>query len=235
MPRARETPIVKLVQKEFKSKADADKAVEMAAYMKTAMPFYGVQKPDRIPIYKLLKKEFPAQSHEQYVDNVRALWQLPHREEKYAALEYACMFPQYINVESLELYAQLIESGAWWDFVDVVAINLVGHAYLKERLKMKGTIDRWSGAKDMWVRRSSLICHNHHKAQTDREQLFATCLKLSHEKEFFIRKAIGWALREYSYVDGKGVKKFLNDNRDTLSPLSFREGAKGLIRSGLMK
>ncbi|HEY9718777.1 MAG TPA: DNA alkylation repair protein [Trichormus sp.] len=228
-------PIVQFVQERFRAKADAGKAVEMAAYMKTEMPFYGVQKPDRLPIYKELAKAFLPQNRKDYERNILSLWSQPHREEKYAALEYACMFPTHVTAGSLPLYEELIRSGAWWDFVDVVAINLVGHAFLNNRKAIKGTINAWSGDADMWIRRTSLICHNHHKRDTDQTQLFKTCLKLSDEKEFFIRKAIGWALREYSYVDPKAVQEFVLANRNRLSPLSFKEGTKQLVRSGYMK
>jgi 3-methyladenine DNA glycosylase AlkD len=86
----------------------------------------------------------------------------------------------------------------------------------------------------MWVRRTAIISHNHHKAKTDGAQLFDHCLRRAHEKEFFIRKAIGWALREYSYANPDGVRDFLLKNRDKLSPLSFSEGAKRLSKAGLM-
>lgn len=227
--------IVSFLQKELKAQADAKKAVEMAAYMKTEMPFYGVQKPERVQIYKMLKKQFPPGSAREYAKNVRRMWALPHREEKYAALEYACMFPQFITVDSIELYSSLIREGAWWDFVDVVAINLVGQVLLLDRSNLKETIDSWSDDDDMWIRRTSLICHNHHKAKTDRKQLFDTCLKLSGEKEFFIRKAIGWALREYSYANPDAVRSFVTRHKGKLSPLSFREATKQLVRSGFME
>jgi 3-methyladenine DNA glycosylase AlkD len=229
----RKRPIAAFVQKQFAAKADAGKAVEMAAYMKTEMPFYGIQKPDRLPVYKQLAKMFPASNKGDYEENILALWNLPHREEKYAALEYACMFPDHVSERSIELYEHLIRSGAWWDFVDVVAINLVGHAYRNERKKIYPIIEKWTGDRDMWIRRTSVICHNHHKGETDEKQLFRTSLKLCPEKEFFIRKGIGWALREYSYVAPDSVHSFVHKHKDKLSPLTFRESMKQLLRSGM--
>ncbi len=227
--------ICQFVQTEMAKKADPNKAIEMAAYMKTEMPFYGVQKPERLPIYKELQKKFIPSDQNQYRKNVLSLWSLPHREEKYAALEYASAFRTFATPETMPLFRQLIEDGAWWDFVDPIAINLVGHAFIKFRPDLHQEIIEWSNDQNMWIRRTSLICQNHHKKQTDEKLLFATCLHLCHEKEFFIRKAIGWALREYSYTAPVSVKAFIIKNQDRLSPLSFREAAKQLVRSGELK
>jgi 3-methyladenine DNA glycosylase AlkD len=227
--------LVKHVQKRFRALADAEKAPAMMAYMKTDMPFYGIQKPDRVPVYKEIKKQFVPESQKEYEECVLALWRLPHREEKYAALDYAQQFKDFKNHRSLPLYERLVREGAWWDFVDVIAIVLVGDALMSERAKVRKDMDRFVKDKDMWIRRTALLCQNHHKKETDQEQLFDYCARLSHEKEFFIRKAIGWALREYSYTSPKSVMNFLKANKNNLSVLSYREGAKGLIRKGLMQ
>ena len=205
------------------------KKIGMAAYMKTDMPFYGIQKPERLPIYRQMVKQFPATSRKAYEANVQALWALPHREEKYAALEYAFNFPDFTDTKSIPLYESLIRDGAWWDFVDPLAINLVGHAFLKDRATITKIMKKWTDDQDMWIRRSSIICQNHHKKQTDENLLLETCLKLAHEKEFFIRKAIGWALREYSYTAPNAVARFSELNRDKLSNLSYREATKRLV------
>lgn len=225
--------LLKFTKQEFALKACPEKAIEMAAYMKTKTPFYGIQKPDRLPIYKHIRKNFAPNNQDQYKQAVIALWNLPHREEKYLALDYACHFNDFITVESLPLYEQLVREGAWWDFVDVLAIHLVGKVYLKDR-KIKTVMNKWINDQDMWIRRSAILSQNAHKSQTDANVLFDFCLKRADEKEFFIRKAIGWALREYSYISPKEVKQFLLKNQNLLSPLSFREGAKGLMREGLM-
>lgn len=227
-------PILDHVVDSFARLANAELAIGMAAYMKTDMRFYGIQKPDRIPIYRELKKSFAPKSQREYESNVRALWAHSHREVKYASIEYASAFPQYVNASSVPLYEQMVRSGAWWDFVDPLAINLIGHAFRAERPTIEKTILRYRDDDDMWIRRTSLICQNHHKEETDETLLFETCLHLAHEKEFFIRKAIGWALREYSYRAPNAVRKFLAKNKTKLSPLSYNEGAKALIRKGLM-
>lgn len=226
--------LVEFVQTEFRRLADPDKAEPMAKYMRTTMPFYGIQKPERVPIYRQIKKNFAPGSAEQYKENILALWNLPHREEKYSAIQYATMFRDYINFGSIPLYERLIREGAWWDLVDPLATDLVSAAQLKERNKVRPVMDRWVADDDMWVRRASVLSQNHHKKLTDQDQLFEYCLRLCHEKEFFIRKAIGWALREYSYAEPSAVKSFLKKHKNSLSPLSFKEGAKQLIRAGIM-
>lgn len=227
-----EKTLIALVQKELHARANAGKAKEMQAYMRTEMPFYGVQKPERTPIYRQVASEFCPASPAEYEKYVLALWNLPHREEKYIALDYACRFKSMITPERMPLFRKLIEEGAWWDFVDVVAVNLVGQILLQNREKTKKLIDLWGDDDDMWIRRTSIICHNHHKEQTDHRQLFSTCTRLMPEKEFFIRKAIGWALREYSYHAPDAVIDFVTKNESALSPLSYREAVKALVRNG---
>lgn len=226
--------LVEFVQKHLKAKRNAVKAKEMAAYMKTDMPFYGVQKPERELIYKQIKKDFKPANIKEYEQGVRALWELDHREEKYTALTLACQNDEFITSKSMPLFEDLIREGAWWDFVDVIAIDLVGRAFLKERKLLRPVMYEWIEDDDFWIRRTAIISQNKHKTETDEKQLFHHCLAQAHEKEFFIRKSIGWALRNYSYVEPKNVKRFLNANKDRLSPLSYREGAKQLMRKGLV-
>lgn len=227
--------LAEFVCAQFKAIADPLKASEMQAYMKTQMPFYGVQKPARELVYKQIRKEFCPQNIEDYISGVKALWANKHRELKYTAIDYAMSFDRYILPESLALYIELVEDGQWWDFVDPIAIHLIGRAYYKERRKVKSKVESLVKNKNMWLRRSAILVHNAHKDQTDQEQLFRHALLLAHESEFFIRKAIGWALRDYSYVDAKAVIGFLTKHKNELSGLTYREGAKALLRKGLMK
>ena len=219
---------VHFVAHELNSLRDQKKAIEMAAYMKTTMPFYGVQKPDRVPIFRELKAEYRPDSSDEYLEIVSALWSQRYREEKYFAINYAEAFTKYIEFNSLLLYEQIIREGSWWDFVDPVATNLIGLIYKKQRKELKPIIEKWSHDSDFWIRRTSLLVHLKHKQETDVDQLFEFCLRMAPEKEFFIRKAIGWSLREYAKTDPKNVLAFLKKNKDALSTLSFREASKHL-------
>ena len=204
----------------------------MAAYLKTSMPFYGVMKPDRAPIHQQMKKRFAPSNRRAYEAGVRALWRLPHREEKYAAIVFARQSDVFITADSLPLYERMIREGAWWDLVDDIAVNLAGRAQYKQRPLVRPIMRLWIDDEDLWIRRAALLSQNRHKEKTDPQQLFQHCLRRADEKEFFIRKAIGWALRDYSYTAPEAVRDFLLAHRERLSGLSFREGAKRLTRAG---
>lgn len=229
-----EQDLVGFVARELRACADARKAAGMAAYMKTDMPHYGVQKPDRVPVVREAIKRFGATGRTALERRVRALWKQPHREEKYVAIQMAVCQPELITSKSLPFYRRLIVEGAWWDFVDDVAIRLVGAALLRERAVVRPVLDTWLDGPDLWLRRTVIISQIKHKEQTDWRQLFADCLRRAHEREFFVAKAIGWALREYSKTAPERVSKFLLRHRDQLAPLSFREGSKVLVRAGKM-
>ncbi len=218
--------LIQFVQTRFEALADPEKAIPMAKYMKTEMPFYGIQKTERNLVNRELKKQYRPKDRRQYNTIIKALWKLPHREEKYTAIQYAKQTDEFISSESFSIFELMIRQGQWWDFVDDIAIRLVGRMLFKERKKMKMILDRWIVDDDLWIRRSAIISQILHKDQTDEEQLFRYCLKCIHEQDFFIRKAIGWALRDYSKTNEKPVREFLINNRDQLSGLSFREGSK---------
>jgi 3-methyladenine DNA glycosylase AlkD len=220
--------LIASVEVDLAEAADPTKAEPMAAYMKTDMPFYGVQKAGRTPILRRLKREFVPTDIVEYHEAVTALWQLPHREEKYLALSYAGAFDEYVDTGSMLMYERIIVEGAWWDFVDEAAARLVGRVLFKEPLRTESTIRSWIGAQDMWLRRTSIICQLKHKDATDSALLADACTANLADTEFFIRKAIGWALREYSKTDPEWVSRYVADNRDSFSGLSYREATKYL-------
>lgn len=208
--------------------ADPVKANGMQAYMKTDMPFFGVQKPGRMTIERDITRRFPIESRSHYRAAVLALWARPYREEKYIAIAVARAWPDFITPDMMPLFKRIMVEGAWWDFVDEVSTQIISPMYARERAKIRPIMEKWIDDKNMWLRRSAIISHMKHKKQTDEEQLFRFCLARAHEKEFFIRKAIGWALREHAKSNPRAVAKFVKTHRDTLSTLSFREAAKHL-------
>jgi 3-methyladenine DNA glycosylase AlkD len=198
----------------------------MAAYMRTDMPFYGVQKAGRVPILRHLLHEFPPADRAGYEALVLDLWGLSHREEKYLALGVARGFGDFITPASLPLYRRLIVEGAWWDLVDEVATHLIGDLVLGHPSQIWPVIDTWIESEDIWLRRTALICQVGAKERTDADRLFRYCAARAFEKEFFIRKAIGWALRQHARVDPESVARFVTEHRDRLSGLSYREATK---------
>lgn len=217
---------VEFVQSALSSLADPMKAREMARYMKTDMPFYGVQKTQRVPVERDLVRMFPPPGKGEYQATVLALWGLGHREEKYLALGYARHFEEFIVPDSLPLYRRLIVDGAWWDLVDEVATHLVSGLVIGYPAEAWPEVDTWIDAGDLWLRRSALICQVGAGERTDVDRLFRFCSERAFEKEFFIRKAIGWALRQYARVDPESVARFVTDHRTELSGLSYREATK---------
>lgn len=220
--------MVNFVAKSLVALADADRAERMAAYMKTEMPFYGVSVPDTKPILRELCRRFPVGSNEEYRAAVGVLWAQKHREEKHLAIRVARRYQTWIRSENFDLYERVIVEGAWWDFVDDTAINLVGHTLLHERTSLAPVMEVWIDDDNMWRRRTALISQLKHKDETEADVLFDFCLRRAHETEFFIRKAIGWALREYAKTDPIAVRSFVEDHRDLWSGLTYREAMKHL-------
>ena len=218
--------VCSFVQSALAERADPDKAAGMQAYMKTDMPFYGVQKPARTEILRQVKTEFPPGDRDEYEALAAALWELPHREEKYLAQGVAVVFGKFIVPASLPLYKRFIVEGAWWDFVDETATHMIRELVLDHPDEVWPTVDRWNDDDDMWLRRASIICQIGARERTDSERLFGFCESRMHETEFFIRKAIGWALREYAKTDPEAVARFADEHRESLSGLSFREATK---------
>lgn len=201
----------------------------MAAYMKTTVPFHGVRKGDLAPILARIVADHPPSDREEYEIAVRALWHMPHREERYLAIGYARHFAEYIDPESLALYEFMIVDGGWWDLVDETAIHLVGP--LLEEPAAARRIREWITAEDLWLRRSAIICQTQRKHDTDTALLAEACLSNLQATDFFIRKAIGWALRAYSRSDPGWVNEFVRLHRGEMSGVSLREATKYLPSS----
>lgn len=222
------TGIAEEARSQLAAVADPSKAGPMAAYMKTDMPFYGVQKTPRKAIIRSLVRLFPAETHDTYQSNIRSLWEQPHREEKYLAIAYARSFKEFIELRSVPLYRELVVEGAWWDFVDEVAVQLIGPVHMKSPRELEPQIRSWILDEDMWLRRSSIITQLKHKDRTDTGLLSDSCTANFSDREFFIRKAIGWALREFAKTNPSWVRAFVSSNKDAMAPLSLREATKHL-------
>jgi 3-methyladenine DNA glycosylase AlkD len=203
-----------------------ENAQAMAAYMKTSMPFYGVKAPDRRPLAKEAIKAYPIQNQNEFLQVVEELWNQSHREEKYIAIDIARSHPQYVNPAAFSLFEKMIRDGAWWDFVDDIAIHLIGTILMKYPSAIWPILEKWSNDSNLWIRRTVIICQNKFKKKTDQKRLLFFCLQRSHEKEFFIKKAIGWALREYARTEPQMIYEFIEKNKEHLSRLSYKEAVK---------
>jgi 3-methyladenine DNA glycosylase AlkD len=210
------------------------KAEGMQAYMKSAMPYHGVPStPMRAAVHAVFK-EHPVEDFGTWRDDVLGLWRgATHREERYAAiaLTHDRRAKPFQTMEALPLYEELIVTGAWWDYVDDLASHRLGVLLQNEPKPMRKAMLEWSVDADLWKRRSSIICQLTFKQVTDLKLLYA-CIEPSLEgplaKEFFIRKAIGWALRQYAWTDPNEVRRYVKKNEARLSGLSRREALKNI-------
>lgn len=220
--------MIRFVHSRFRKHGCPDHARQSAAYLKTDMPMYGLRQKDRNIIHRQFKQRFTIDSRAEYRRVIEAFWEQPDRDSKHFAIWIACNWDEYVTLGSVPLFARMIRQGAWWDLVDGLAPHAVGDVVLKEPEKMNAKMEKWIDDPHMWIRRSAIICRLTHKERTDQRILFDHCLRRAHEKEFFIRKAIGWALRQYARTEPDAVMRFLLMNRQRLSGLSFREAAKHL-------
>jgi 3-methyladenine DNA glycosylase AlkD len=221
------------LRNELKKAAVPAKAPEMQAYMKSAMPFHGVQTPMRRAICRQVFKDLTFKTAKDWENEVRSMWQEARfREEKYCALQLCShkSAGNYQTPKALKLYEYLIVDGAWWDYVDTLAADRVGGLLENHPQEIKPLMLEWSRSKDMWKRRTSIICQLNLKQSFDLELLYSCIEPSLGSKEFFLQKAIGWALRQHAWRDPKEVKRYVAQNEARLAPLSQREALKNLIK-----
>ena len=198
----------------------------MEKYMKNHFSFFGIKSPERKRIVAPIMKEFRGISEEDRLKAALLLFQKPERECHYTALAFLEKGIKKAPEQAIDTYKQLLQTKPWWDTVDMIASNLCGSYFLRYPEKLTSFTEVWKESEHMWIRRSSLLFQLKYKVKTDEELLFRTIGTLKSEKEFFIEKAIGWALREYSKTNAEAVVHFLETTN--VRPLSRREGLKWL-------
>jgi 3-methyladenine DNA glycosylase AlkD len=200
----------------------------MQAYMKSSMPYLGVRVPTVRRLTRSATADHPVRSVEHLRVTVRELWDTAgYREERYAATAL-CDTPSARKVRDpslIDLYGALIVSGAWWDHVDELS-HRVGDLLVGWPIRIRPVVAGWIDADDLWLRRSAIICQLGAKAKTDLGLLTDAIIANAGDRDFFIRKAIGWALREYAHTDPDWVRTFVDSH--SLSSLSRREAMKHL-------
>jgi 3-methyladenine DNA glycosylase AlkD len=223
--------LIRDLRRALREHADSAKAPIMQAYMKSPMPYWGIQTPEHRRICRAVFRAHPLDSFEQWRDTVLTLWrEAKYREERYAAIALAAYQPyrDFRTLRALPLYKEMITTGAWWDYVDAIATRQVGELLRKTPERMSAMLRKWATDDDIWLRRSAILAQLNFKAATDLALLY-DCIRPSLERdEFFLRKAIGWALRQYARTDSKEVLQYVRDHRGQLSPLSVREALKHL-------
>ena len=216
---------------------DPERAVAQRAYMKSPMPFRGISKPELTAILRPLLRDrtLAPTTREEWADAVRALWDhATHREEWYAALAVAGhrAARPWQGPDALPLYRHLVVTGGWWDVVDPVAADLVGPILLSHRKVVTPLMRADAVDSHLWVRRTAILAQLKHRDETDVD-LLADVIDVNlegslHGSDFFIRKAVGWSLRQYARTDPDWVRAFVDSRGPRLSGLSRREALKHL-------
>ena len=217
---------------------DSARASAMSAYMRGNFPYFGIPSPERSALQREALAGLPKPSEAELAEAALALWKLPEREYQYAALSLLERYSRQLSPQFLPTARQLVQTKSWWDTVDTLAAKVVGAIVLRHP-GLRVEMDFWIEDEDFWVARVALLHQLRHRRETDSGRLFRYCETRATDTEFFIRKAIGWALREYSKVDANAVRGFVSGHDETLSGLSKREallwlngGRKGGARRG---
>ncbi len=221
---------VKNIESIFSKNANSEYALNMKKYMKNKSEFFGINSPLRRELCKesLRKENLPP--IDIIRDIVNEFWKKPEREFQYFAMELLSKYSKQLEIDDYQLFEFMLTTKSWWDTVDYIASNLVGtHFKLFPELKKSISVE-WMNSNNMWLQRTAILFQLKYKGDTDTELLFAFIKQLSSSSKFFIRKAIGWALREYSKTNPKSVKEFVQNNEQQLSGLSKREALKIINR-----
>ncbi|MGD9892064.1 MAG: DNA alkylation repair protein [Dehalococcoidia bacterium] len=226
--------LIEAVRSALASAADPARATSMQAYMKSAMPFYGIPAPVLRRLCRDVFAAHPLDSVDIWQSTVLALWrEAAHREERYAAIELtgARRYRAHQTLATLPMYEEMVVSGAWWDFVDAIAPHRIGAYLLRDyREPITAVVLEWSRSADLWKRRAAIICQLGFKERTDLELLYASIEPNLDHRNFFIRKAIGWALRAYAWTDPDEIGRYVREHDSRLSGLSRREALKNIGR-----
>ena len=211
----------------FLKNGNPENAVAMAKYMRNHFPFFGIKTDERRRIFKTIWKE----NAKEVDQNPREItWQLfakQQRELQYCAIEILTkQLKGNYKKEDIHLIEKMITTNSWWDSVDTIAKFILGDYLLEYPLETKKVIERFSNSNNMWLNRSAILFQLGYKAKTNFDVLQSECEKHKNSNEFFIQKAIGWALREYARTNPEAIKNFVT-NTD-LKPLSKKEALKNV-------
>jgi 3-methyladenine DNA glycosylase AlkD len=216
---------------ELAAAGDPTRAIEQQRYMKSSMPYHGLSAPELRALLRPHLKAFAPSGREEWETTVRSWWDAAtHREERYAALAVARhrAARPWQDPAALDLYHHMVVTGAWWDFVDDLAAYLVGGVLSGHPDETVPVIRAWAVDDELWLRRTSVTCQLLRGAETDLGLLAFAIERNLDDASFWLRKAIGWALRQYARVDPAWVRAYVDTLGGRLSGLSRREATKHL-------
>ncbi|GAA4962724.1 DNA alkylation repair protein [Actinoplanes utahensis] len=211
----------------FETARDPVRAVGAAAYMRDQFPFLGLTSAVRRARATVALTGLPKPSEPDLRAVALACWAREEREFQQFACDYLTTHVRVPGPAFLDTVAELITTRSWWDTVDPLATHVVA-GLVRRHPALITRVDEWSIAGDVWLIRTAILHQLLYRAETDTDRLFGYCARQAGHPDFFVRKAIGWALRHYARTDPGAVRTFLTAHADRLSPLSLREAAKHL-------
>lgn len=217
--------ILKDFREAFVQKAHSTDAIQMRVYMKNRFHFFGIKSQARKEIQRAVMAAHRPLDMNEILNVVTLCWDQEEREFQYAAMDMLEKFKTKLTVDHLTLIELLIITKSWWDTVDKISSHFVGQIFKKESDIKEKTIQNWMESGNMWLQRSCLLFQLSYKEETDFDLLSSLILHLKDSNEFFIQKAGGWSLRQYSKINPEAVALFLKDNSD-LPALTKKEAAK---------
>lgn len=207
--------------------ADEANATQMAAYMKDQFPFLGIKAQDRRQAQRPTINALKGATGDELVGFATACWLEPEREFQYAAADALRKHARALASVHLDEIKALISTKAWWDTVDALAVHVVGPMVAADHA-LDDVMDQWIENDDLWLARTAILHQLMYKDDTDADRLFAYADKRAEDTEFFIRKALGWAMRQYARTNPEAVRRYVAANDDRLSGLTKREALKHL-------
>lgn len=223
--------LVDAVRDALAAGGDPERAAGQQRYMKSALPFRGYTSPQLAALLRPVLAEHPPEDRASWEAAVRELWdRAAYREDRYAALAVARhrVARDWLDADAVPLFRHLVVTGAWWDLVDDVATHLVGAALRAHRADLTPVLRDWATDDDPWIRRTAVICQVGARAATDTDLLRHAVEANVDDPTFWLRKAVGWALRDYARTDPAWVRAEVDRLGDRLSGLSRREALKHL-------
>ena len=209
---------------EFEKHKNAKIALEQKAYMRHQFEFYGLKATVRREIQKpfFIKEYLPQKSEIEHI--IKTLWEKPEREYQHFAQELAFKYVKQLELKDINLFEFMVTNKSWWDTVDFIANKLMGEYFKTFPNQKEKYVTKWLKSDNMWLQRSALLFQLKYKNKIDTVLLSSTINSLLNSKEFFINKAIGWVLREYSRTNPNWVIEFVNNTE--LSTLSKKEALR---------
>ncbi|HEU4716821.1 MAG TPA: DNA alkylation repair protein [Bacteroidia bacterium] len=214
------------MEKEFRRHASAKQAAGAKAYMRNQFEYTGLSTPVRRRLLKEFIRQNGIPTPGQMEEFVMLMWKKEEREFQYSAMEIFHLQKKNFRKSDLAVFGYMITHRPWWDTVDFIAPKLAGEYFRLFPREIKKTIRQWLSSGNTWLIRSAILFQLNYKSETDEKLLFSICSSQSMHEDFFIRKGIGWALRQYARTNPSAVRRFVSTHK--LSPLSKREAMKHL-------